>query len=331
MLVRPRGSANVGAAARAMKNMGVGELTLVRPAVRRYKAAEAMAVHARDLVRARADRADRLPPAVADCALVVGTTCRGGPYRAAAEAPEALAPVLLDAASRGPVAILFGPEDHGLTNEDLRLPAPDRDRYQPGLRLAQSRPGGAAGLLRAAPCRARRPAQRRAQANPAPAAAVQRMYEHLQRALLSIGFLHPQNPEHIMFALRRLFGRTALEDHEVRILLGIARQIEWAARTNEETRGARTAQRRSPVTGHRSPVTPLAASEFSRAMADVISFAARDSRAPARARACGRPRRASQILEANLQLTLHLFANAPATNAACGRGRCASSPSCWST
>ena len=54
------------------------------------------------------------------------------------------------------------------------------------------------------------------------------MYQHLQRALLSIGFLHPQNPDHLMFALRRLFGRTELEDHEVRILLGMARQIEWA-------------------------------------------------------------------------------------------------------
>src|SRR5262249_29694220 len=58
---------------------------------------------------------------------------------------------------------------------------------------------------------------------------LQRMYDHLQRALLSIGFLHPQNPEHIMFALRALFGRTGLAGHEVRILLGIARQIEWAA------------------------------------------------------------------------------------------------------
>jgi hypothetical protein len=71
------------------------------------------------------------------------------------------------------------------------------------------------------------------------------MYEHLQRALLSIGFLHPQNPEHIMFALRRLFGRAGLEDAEVRILLGLARQMEWAA-------GQRAAQ---GVTDDRSPMT----------------------------------------------------------------------------
>jgi TrmH family RNA methyltransferase len=244
VLVRPLGSANVGAAARAMKNMGVGELTLVRPAVRRYAAAEAMAVHARDLVRG-ARVAASVGEAVADCGLVVGTTCRGGPYRAAAEGPEALAPLLLAAAAHAPVGILFGPEDHGLTNDDLRacqrLIAIDTSPAYASLNLAQ------AVLLVCYELRRAALAGRRAQPGIAPAAAadVQRMYDHLQRALLSIGFLHPQNPEHIMFAIRALLGRTALQDHEVRILLGIARQIEWAA-------GTRTAK---SVTGNRLPVT----------------------------------------------------------------------------
>src|SRR4030095_4942932 len=92
------------------------------------------------------------------------------------------------------------------------------------------------------------------QANPAPAAMVQRMYRHLRDALLSIGFLHPQNPEHLMFALRGLFGRTALADHEVRILLGIARPSEGAAGQMEKSRqaGEVVEEHRSPVTGHRS-------------------------------------------------------------------------------
>ena len=229
VLVRPRGSANVGAAARAMKNMGLGELTLVRPAVRRYAAAEAMAVHARDLVRA-ARVVDSIEHAVADCGLVVGTTCRGGPYRAAAEDADASAPELLANASRRRVAVLFGPEDHGLTNEDLRschrLIRIDTNPAYASLNLAQAVLLVGAALRRAVTaghaCAMR-------EVEPAPAAAVERMYRHLQRALLSIGFLHPQNPEHLMFALRGLLGRTQLEDHEVRILLGIARQIEWAA------------------------------------------------------------------------------------------------------
>jgi tRNA/rRNA methyltransferase len=240
VLVRPRGSANVGAAARAMKNMGVDGLTLVQPAVRRYAAAEAMAVHARDLVRG-ARRVASLAEAVADCALVVGTTCRGGPYRAAAADPAAIAPLLLEAATHGPVALLFGPEDHGLTNDDLRvcqhLITIDTHGAYASLNLAQAVLLVCYELRRAARAGQRAPRG----VTPAPAAAVQRMYQHLQRALLSIGFLHPQNPEHLMFALRGLFGRTGLADHEVRILLGMARQMEWAGRKS--------------VTGDRLPVT----------------------------------------------------------------------------
>lgn len=227
VLVRPRGSANLGSAARAMKNMGLGELGLVRPAAR-PSAAERMAVHARELVR-DAKISASVEEAVADCVLVVGTTCRGGPYRSAAEPPEVAAPALLAAAAQGPVAILFGPEDHGLSNDDLRacqrLIAIDTNPEYASLNLAQ------AVLIICYELRRAAQAGQRAARDVLPAAAgdVQRMYEQLQRALLAIGFLNPQNPEHIMFALRSLFGRTALADHEVRILLGIARQIEWAS------------------------------------------------------------------------------------------------------
>jgi len=55
------------------------------------------------------------------------------------------------------------------------------------------------------------------------------MYEKLKHALLKVGFLHKENPEHIMFAFRRIFGRAGLEERDVRILLGMARQIEWYA------------------------------------------------------------------------------------------------------
>jgi tRNA/rRNA methyltransferase len=56
------------------------------------------------------------------------------------------------------------------------------------------------------------------------------MYEKLKQALLQVGFLHKDNPEHIMLALRRIFGRAGLEERDVRILLGMARQIEWYAK-----------------------------------------------------------------------------------------------------
>src|SRR6266404_1929375 len=113
VLVRPRGAANVGAVARAMKNMGLRELVLVRP-LRAARApassppaqqtsaapfwAKAMAVHAGDVLQG-VSRCATLAEAVADCGWVVGTTCRDGLYRAAAEPPRAVAPRIVAAAA----------------------------------------------------------------------------------------------------------------------------------------------------------------------------------------------------------------------------------------
>jgi tRNA/rRNA methyltransferase len=230
VLVRPKGAANVGAAARAMKNMGLADLALVRPA-RGWRRGAVMAVHARDLLD-RARVADSIADAVADCHLVVGTTCRGGPYRAQAESPETLAPVILGRAAAGRVAILFGPEDHGLANEDLKpcqrlLTIDTSDEYS-SLNLAQAVLLCCHELRRAALAGVQPMGEFAAAA---PAAAVELLFERLQLALLRIGFLNRQNPDHIMFAIRRLLGRAGLDDAEVRILLGLARQIEWYARS----------------------------------------------------------------------------------------------------
>src|SRR6059036_3858555 len=105
VLVRPRGSANVGDVARAMKNMGLHDLTLVQPAPL-DSWAEAMAAHARDVLEQRR-RCETLAEAVADCGLVVGTTCHGGPYRNAADSARAAAPRLLEAAAGNRIALVF--------------------------------------------------------------------------------------------------------------------------------------------------------------------------------------------------------------------------------
>lgn len=230
VLVRARGAANVGATARAMKNMGLSELVVVGPtAPRLLTRAATMAVHAGDVL-STARIADSLAAAVADCVLVVGTTCRGGLYRARAEGPEEVAPLVVERAALGPVALVFGPEDSGLTNQDLkhcqRLACIDTSCDYPSLNLAQ-----AVLLLcyevRRAATRMEAPPQ--TPLPPAPASETEFFFERLQSALLRIGYLNPQNPDHIMLALRRLFGRAALEPFEVRLLLGLARQIEWFA------------------------------------------------------------------------------------------------------
>ncbi|MBI3303998.1 MAG: RNA methyltransferase [Deltaproteobacteria bacterium] len=228
VLVRPQYSGNIGAVARAIRNMGIGDLALVNPARLCREQADTMAVHARDVLDSMQVHAS-LRAAVTDCGLVVGTTCRPGLYRDGALTPRALAPYVIATAAANRVALVFGPEDSGLANDDLRLchrlmTIPTDPAYS-SLNVAQAvllccyemflaaqEPGGAA---------------------PRPLAIAERqelMYEKLKRALLTVGFLHRDNPEHIMFALRRILGRAGLEERDVRILLGMARQIEWYAR-----------------------------------------------------------------------------------------------------
>jgi tRNA/rRNA methyltransferase len=228
VLVRPQGTANVGAAARAMKNMGLRDLALVGTSQRRVGRASVMAVHARDVVE-RATRSVSLAAAVADCHVVIGTTCRDGLYRASARDVAETAPWIIEQAARSRIALVFGPEDHGLTNEDLKhchrlIRIPTSDEY-PSLNLAQ------AVLLCCYELRRVASGSAAAQADTAPATAkeVDFVFERLQEAFLRVGFLNPQNPDHIMFALRRLLGRAGLEPVDCRILLGLARQIEWYA------------------------------------------------------------------------------------------------------
>jgi tRNA/rRNA methyltransferase len=189
ILVRPKSSGNVGSVARAMKNFGVGELVVVAPRRFRRFSAEAMAVHGRDVL-------------------------------------DAIAEEIRAVAAKNRVALVFGPEDTGLANEELALchelvTIPTDPEYA-SLNLAQ------AVLLCLYEIHV---AARPARAEPALATAerLELLFGKLREALLAIGFLPEENPEHILFALRRTFGRARLDEREVRIWLGIARQIEWFA------------------------------------------------------------------------------------------------------
>jgi tRNA/rRNA methyltransferase len=230
VLVRPRGAANVGSVARSMKNMGLGDLVLVRPPQLRAFWAQAMAVHARDVLERRQTCAS-LAEAVADCGLVLGTSCRRGPYRAAAVPVREAVPDIVAAAAQGNrVALVFGPEDHGLSNEDLkecqRLISIPSDAAYPSLNLAQAVMICCYEIfLESGRAEARG-------SNPQPRATAERlgaMFDRLQTAFLKIGFLHPENPDHIMYAMRRMLGESIQDDRDVRIWMALARQIEWCA------------------------------------------------------------------------------------------------------
>ena len=224
VLLRPKGSANVGSVARAMKNMGISDLALVQPALTDRFWSEAMAVHAEDVLRAHRSYTS-LAEATADCGVVVGTTAHDGPYRASARAPRAAAVELVAAAQSNRIALVFGPEDHGLSNEDLKLchqlltiPA---DPGYPSLNLAQAVMVCCYELYLASSA----PAE--AATTLAPAQHASFVFQRLQEALLAIGFLKPDNTEHIMYSIRRMLGAAHMDDRDVSIWLGIARQIEW--------------------------------------------------------------------------------------------------------
>ncbi|HYD50273.1 MAG TPA: RNA methyltransferase, partial [Terriglobales bacterium] len=232
VLARPKGAANVGAVARAMKNMGLADLVLAAPETMDPAWARSMSKHAVDVLE-RARRTDSLRDAVGDCAVVFGTTARDGDYRSHPLSPRQAGATIVRAAAADRVAVVFGPEDHGLSNEDLLvcdqlIHIPTHAAYS-SLNLAQAvlvcayEIFLAEGEAQGWDWQAERP-------RPAPAANVQFLLERLQQAFLDIGFLSPDNPEHIMHTFRRILGRAQLQEREVKILLGLARQIGWYGR-----------------------------------------------------------------------------------------------------
>lgn len=224
VMVRPRGSGNIGSVARAMKNFRARDLAIVGKARTKSFWARAMAVHGRDIL-ADARCYGSIREAIADCTLVVGTTCRSGLYRSHSQTPRELALTIVAAAQKAKVALLFGPEDHGLSNKDLEhcqllATIPASEDY-PSLNVAQAVGIFLYELYVAALAPVERALDR------AEAERIERLFDIMRAALLKIGFLDSENPQHMLLALRRILGRAGLEDKDVRILTGLFRQIEW--------------------------------------------------------------------------------------------------------
>jgi tRNA/rRNA methyltransferase len=242
VLVRPKSAGNLGSAARAIKNMGFDDLRLVAPeASPSDNAAHSMAVHANDVL-ARAKIFVDLDTALEDCNLTIGTTCRGGPYREAVRPLRESAIELATQSATNRVAMLFGPEDTGLTNQELKfcqrlITIPTSVEYA-SINLAQS------VILCAYELRMALASGPRVSEEPrqlAGASEVNAALERLKEALLAIGFLPEENPDHIMLAIRGIFGRSGLAPRELEILNGIAKHTKWAAEGGHETLAAKRA------------------------------------------------------------------------------------------
>jgi tRNA/rRNA methyltransferase len=222
VLVEPREAGNVGAAARAMKNFGFGELWIVGEHPTLLPTAGWWASGAEDVL-AMARFAPALHHALGDAHVTVATTSTRGRTTPVDYHPASLAGFFGSLAGTQTLALVFGREDSGLTREELvqcqrTATIPTNDAF-PTMNLAQSVGIFCYMLSQIVPTpRAR---------DRAPAALVERLHERAAALLLEAGFLNEDNPDRVYEDLRALAGRADLDAREVTILLGIIRQLEW--------------------------------------------------------------------------------------------------------
>ena len=225
VLAQPRRPGNIGAAARAMKNLGAGRLILVDPCNHLAPEALRMAYGAHDILH-RARVTDTLPRAVARHRLVIGTTARAHKGYGEAAPIHTLRRLIVAHARRDSVAIVFGSEQNGLTNDELarchRLVRLPMAITAPSYNLAQAVVLALYELFTAAQ------GTRLPRARPrATSSELEHLYGDWAALLAAIGFLKEQQGRQILVALRQIWGRADLDSRDVRILRGIARQMRW--------------------------------------------------------------------------------------------------------
>lgn len=226
VLVRTSHPGNIGAAARAMKTMGLADLRLVAPQRFPDPQADALASNARDVLE-RARVCANLEEALSGCVHAAALTARRRELMARFLPPREAAPQLVALAGAGPVAVVFGNETSGLSAAEadrcqsvIRIPA--SPEYS-SLNLAAAVQIVAYELRLAASADAPEPAPA---GEPATLDEIERFHAHLEQTLRDIGVLDPRHPKKILQRLRRLYAKAALEKEEVSLLRGILRATQ---------------------------------------------------------------------------------------------------------
>ncbi|HYV38355.1 MAG TPA: RNA methyltransferase [Gemmataceae bacterium] len=235
VLIRPKIAANIGATARVMRNFGVSQLTLVSPeAELQDPRGRLLATHAEEILDSAKVVSD-LGEAVANCVLVVGTSGRsGGLFRQQSVGPpEQIVTHLVRAMASGPVALVFGPERTGLTDAEVtrchHLMQIHTDAGHPALNLAQ-----AVAISLYELHKAWQGGHSVAAIEIAPFSMQEQMFSQLQEALVAIHFLYGDKAEPLMHGIRHMLGKARLTKMEVKLLMGLARQMLWVARQPRE-------------------------------------------------------------------------------------------------
>ncbi|HEU4630892.1 MAG TPA: TrmJ/YjtD family RNA methyltransferase [Gemmatimonadaceae bacterium] len=227
VLFEPQDPINIGATIRAMKNMGVRDLRLVRPVPYEPNRIEQVAHDTRDLV-ARIRHYDDLDAALADCVRVAAFSARRRAAKWARADPRRTAAELLDWAERGPVALLFGREDHGLPNEALdrsHLMVTIPTSTHASLNLAQAVLVALYELHVTAGDATRPMGRHRKHAPAATAAQLELTLADIEASLTAISFFRTRNPEHVMRSVRSLIGRAAPDAREIELVRAMAIEV----------------------------------------------------------------------------------------------------------
>ncbi|MBZ0332787.1 tRNA (cytosine(32)/uridine(32)-2'-O)-methyltransferase TrmJ [Marinobacter sp. AL4B] len=244
VLVETSHSGNIGAVARAMKNMGLGNLWLVSPASFPDETSYARSAGASDVLD-RAQVVSSLDEAVADCVMVMGTSARGRKVPWPVIPPPDAAATAVQQSESGKVALVFGRENHGLSNEELQrchyhihIPSnPDysslnlamavqvisyelRMFYLKSLEEGESRPYLQPMVA---------PGDEGWDSPPATAGEVEGFFGHFEQTLVDVNFHRRDNPRHLIARMRRLFQRARMDQMEVNILRGVLSSIQKAA------------------------------------------------------------------------------------------------------
>jgi len=244
VLVETSHSGNIGAVARAMKNMGLGNLWLVNPVSFPDETSYARAAGASDVLD-NASVVTTLDEAIADCVCVMGTSARGRKVPWPVIAPPDAASVASEHAGAGSVALVFGRENHGLSNEELQrchyhihIPSnPDYSSlnlsmavqvmcYELRMHYLKGLEGGD-GSPYLKPMMA--PGDAGWDVPPAPVRDVEGFFDHLEQVLVDVDFHRRDNPRQLMTRLRRLFQRAKLDQMEINILRGILTAVQKSA------------------------------------------------------------------------------------------------------
>jgi len=233
ILVRPKFPENLGSVARAMKNMGLSRLIVVNGSSPLHPNAYKLASGAEDILE-RAEEFFTLREAVSEMGCVIGTTSRGGKGRSPLLTPETLTKKLIPISLKNSIGLAFGSEKEGLSNEELSLchlcvRIPSKESFA-SLNLAQAVMVVCYELFQASMDIPKQPIHL------AKAEQLERMFEHMEKTLLQIGFLDSNHPKIIMRVMRNLLGRSQMDEREVQILQGIWSQMDWHFRTGKKAK-----------------------------------------------------------------------------------------------